>query len=218
MSGDRTNTTMNRREFLSRGGAGVVGVSLLGGCTDQNLSEAEREPAFVDEPVAEEEADLPVEQRLGVAAEAIREADGADVGDVDALESFLEERDLTVESLEEKTDEFEGEEADPEVEVSEHDPVVALEYVHEASAGLVRPLGLVAGGYARFVEAGTESRKLHTTRLTEEGEEFGEFEVRTHWAEEYNAGAYSAREYAAEVLESAETSHETPTGSTATPG
>lgn len=209
---------MDRREFIARGGAGVASVALVAGCTDENLSEAEREPAFVDDPVAEEEADLPVEQRLGVAAEAIREADGADVGSVDALEAFLEERDVTVESLEETTDEFAGEAVDPEVEAAEHDPIVALEYVHGASAGLVRPLGLVAGGYARLVEAGTESRKLDATRLTEEGEEFGAFEVRTPWAEEYNAGVYTAREYAAEVLESAETTHETPTGSTTTPG
>ena len=207
---------MNRRQFL-RGGIGV-GAAALAGCTDENLSEAEREPAFVDGPVDEEEADLPVEQRLGAAADAIGEADGARIPDVDALEAFLEERGLSVEHLEETTDEFAGEEADPEVEVSEHDPVVALEYVEDPAEGLVRSLGLVAGGYARLVDAGTESRKLDATRLTRDGDEFGAFEVRTPWAEEYNAGALTAREYAAEVLESAETSRETPVESGFTPG
>lgn len=213
----RDTLTMNRRQFL-RGGIGIGAVTLVAGCTDENLQEAEREPAFVDGPVAEEEADLPVEQRLGVAADGVREADGAEIPDVDALEAFLDERGLAVESLEERTDEFAGDEADPEVEVSEHDPVVALEYVDDPAEGLVRSLGVVAGGYARLVNAGTESRKLDATRLTAGGDEFGEFEVRTPWAEEYNAGALTAREYAAEVLESAETSRETPEESSPTPG
>ena len=209
---------MNRREFLYRGGVGIGGAALVAGCTEQTLKEAENEPEFVDGPVAEEEADLPVEQRLGVAAEGIRTADGADVGDVDALEAFLEEAGLTVESLEEKTDEYAGEEVEPEVEVTEHDPVVALEYVDDPDSGLVRSVGLVAGGYAGLVDAGTESRKLHATRLDEDGREFGEFEVRTPWAEAYNAGALTPREFAVEVLETAETSRETPVGPTATPG
>ena len=196
---------MNRREFLYRGGVGIGGATLVAGCTEQNLKEAENEPKFVDGPVSEEEVELPVEQRLGVAAEGIRAADGVDVGDVDALEGFLEEQGLDVESLEEKTDEFAGVEVDPEVEVTEHDPVLSLEYVEEPSTGLVRALGVVAGGYARLVEAGTETRKLDAKRLGADGVAFGTFEVRSSWAEEYGAGALTPREYASEVLESAET-------------
>lgn len=209
---------MDRREFLYRGCVGIGGATLVAGCTEQTLKEAENEPEFVDGPVAEEEVELPVEQRLGVAAEGILAADDADVGDVDALEEFLAEQGVSVESLEEKTDEFAGEEVEPEVAVTEHDPVVALEYADEPDSGLVRSLGLVAGGYARLVDAGTESRKLHATRLDERGDEFGEFEVRTPWTEEYNAGVLTPREYAAEVLATAKTSRETPVGATDTPG
>lgn len=209
---------MNRREFLYRGSVGIGSATLVGGCTEQTLKEAENEPEFVDGPVAEEEVDLPVEQRLGVAAEGILEAEEVEIGDVDALEAFLEEQGLTVESLEEKTDEFAGEEVDPEVAVREHDPVVALEYADDPDSGLVRSLGLTAGGYARLVDTGTESRKLHATRLDEAGREFGSFEVRAPWAEEYNAGVLTPREYAVEVLETAETSRKTPVGPTDTPG
>lgn len=196
---------MKRRELLSRGGT-CIGAALLVGCTDPALQEAEREPEFVDGPVAEEEVDLSVDQKLGVAADGIRRAEGADIGAVDALESYLEEAGLDVESLAGTTAEYDDEEVEPEVGVEEHEPVVALEYAVEASSdpGLAHHLGTVAGGYAALIAADHDARKLDASVLEPDGALFGEYEVRTPWAEEYDADALTAREYAVEVLETAE--------------
>lgn len=199
---------MDRRELLSRGGTciGTATLTLLVGCTDRALQEAEREPAFVDGPVAEEEVDLPVDQKLGIAADGIRRAEDVEIGSVDALGAYLEGEGLAVESLEETTTEYDDEEVEPEVGVEEHEPVVALEYAVEASSdpGLAHHLGLVAGGYAVLIAAGHGSRKLDASVLEPGGALFGEYEVRTSWAEAYDAGERTPREYAVEVFETAE--------------
>lgn len=185
---------MNRREFLLRSG-GVVGVSVaLGGCTEETLEEAEREPPAVNGFFAEEELPLPVTQRLDVAADGVRAAENADVEDVDAFEQFLKDQGFTVEALEES-----------ETKVGE--PMLSLEYVVPESrdVGLAHQLGVVAGGYAGLVDAGHDSETLDASLLQPAGEKFGEYEVRHHWATEYNAGELTVKEYVGEVLEGAKT-------------
>lgn len=185
-----------RRGFLSRGVALLGGLAALAGCTEERLVEAEREPPPL-EGIEHEELDLPVEQRLAIAGEAIERAAGEAFGDLAALETYLVEQDLTVEDLAE--DETEGE------------PVVALESVFEQTSerGFLHHLGIVAGGYAALIRGthGSErthgSEKLEATLLDADSRPFGEYEVRRHWAEAYDEGELTAREYANEVAATA---------------
>lgn len=198
---------MNRRELLTRGGIAIGTAGLVGGCTEDALKEAEREPPFVDGSVSEEEVDLPVEQRLGVAADGIERAEGADIADLAALDTYLLEGGVAVHSIEETRDEHDDEVVDPELGVEAHEPLVAVAYVtaERAGVGLVQHLGVVAGGYAALVAAGHDSAKLEATLLGRDERPYGLYEVRRPWASAYVADELTAREYAAEVLESAET-------------
>lgn len=183
---------MNRRTFLHSSGVTLGVVGFLGGCTDQTLEEAEREPSVFDDFHAEEEASLPVPQKLGIAADGLQVAGDAEVSDLDSFEAFLEEEGFEIEILEERVEDGEA--------------IVSLEYVVSETVvqGLVHHLGIVAGGYAELVAAGHESEKLDVSLLQLDGTTFGEYEVRRRWAEEYKEGDLSAREYAGEVLEGAQ--------------
>lgn len=176
---------MDRREFLSRAVAlGVVAAT--SGCTARRLEEAEREPPpFSD--VSVEDLDLPVRQPLGVAAAGIERTAAADVSGPDDLATVLDEAGLEVEHFAEETEEGE--------------PILSLEYAagETSDDGLMAHLGLVAGGYAALVDADHESEKVVATIVDADGTEYGEYEVRRHWAEEYNADELTAREYAHEV-------------------
>lgn len=197
---------MNRRAFLFRSTAGIGGATLLAGCTEENLKQAETEPPFVGEFVAEEEADLPVTQRLASGAAGVERAEGVEISNLDAFESYLLSNEIDVRKLEETTTEYEDEEIKPEVGAREHDPVVTLEYVvHETfEQGLMYHLGIVAGGYAALVAANHDSAKLEATLFEPDGGAFGEYSIRRRWAEEYVGGELSSRKYAGEVLRLAE--------------
>lgn len=183
---------MERRQFLSRGCL-FLGVAALGGCTEQTLSEAEREPDPL-EGVEKEEVDLPVEQRLEVAEKGIEHAADEEFADLDEFEAYLTEADVDVEKL------ADAEEAGK--------PIVTLEGVFEQTSeeGFMHHLGIVAGGYAALVAGGHENEKLKASLLDEESQPFGEYEVRRHWAEEYNEGVLTAREYASEISVTAKSS------------
>lgn len=181
---------MNRREFLARSGV-LLGVAALSGCTEETLVEAEREPVpFRD--VEQEEFDLPVEQRLAVAEAAIERAEGEEFADLEEFESYLAEADIDVEELSE--------------EEKEGKPIVSLESVFEQSSkrGFMHHLGLVAGGYAALVEGDHGSEKLEGTLLDTDSRLFGEYEIRRPWAVEYNEDELTAREYAHEIIVTAE--------------
>lgn len=183
---------MRRRSFL-RSTASVAALLAASGCLEAEIEAAEHQPEPLSDAVSPAAIDLPVEQRSEVAAAAIERAEASDVTDRDALESFLAENGLEVESLEETE--------------SGGEQIVELEYVDEASAdrGYLHGLGLVAGGYAALVAADNEGERLHATIVDASGRTFGEFEVQRHWAEEYDEGALTAREYASEVVTTAAT-------------
>lgn len=183
---------MERRQFLSRGVL-FLGVATLSGCTEKRLSEAEREPALLD-GIEREEVDLPVEQRLEVAEKGIERAADEEFADLDEFEAYLAEADVDVEKL-----------ADEE-EAGE--PIVTLEAVFEQTSeeGFMHHLGIVAGGYAALVAGGHENEKLKASLLDEESQLFGEYEVRRHWAEEYNGEELTAKEYANEIAVTAKSS------------
>lgn len=181
---------MNRREFLARSGV-LLGVAALSGCTEETLVEAEREPVpFRD--VEQEEFDLPVEQRLAVAEAAIERAEGEEFADLEEFESYLAEADIDVESLSE--------------EEKDGKPIVSLESVFEQSSerGFIHNLGIVAGGYAALIAGGHESEKLESSLFDSDKQLFGEYEIRHPWAVEYNEDELTAREYAHEIIVTAE--------------
>lgn len=186
---------MDRRTFLSATASSALLVA-ASGCLREEIHAAEEEPAPLSDLFSPEEIDLPVEQRYEVAAAAIERAADAGIEDLDGLEAYLEEQDLTVETLEEAE--------------SEGDPIVELEYVVErrADRGFVERMGVVAGGYAELVAAGHESELLEASLLDAESKKFGTYDVERTWAEEYDAGELPAREYASEVLTTAESATE----------
>lgn len=183
---------MERRELLRRAAVAVGAVVSSSGCTSHSLQESEREPRLAD-GVSEAEVDLPVPQALGVAEAGIERAEAADIADIDEFEAYLADSGITVEHLEAKTED------------GEH--LLSLEYAAEDTPeqGLMHHLGIVAGGYAALVEAGHDGEKLEANLLDSNSREFGEYEIRRHWAAAYNADELTAREYANEVSVTVET-------------
>lgn len=179
---------MNRRDFLTRGAVAVGSIAALSGCTEETLEQAEKNPLPIDEAVAEEEIDLPVDQRLEAAGEGIDRAEDAEIESVDDLETYLVEQGVQVEALEEKE--------------AAGLPIVSLEYVDEEviERGMMHNLGIVAGGYAALVAADHDSEKLEASLLAPDGETFGEYTIESEWAEEYDDGEITAREYANDVV------------------
>lgn len=177
---------MRRRELLGRAGVAVGTVASLSGCTSRSLQESEREPPLAD-GLGEEEIDLPVSQRLGIAEAGIERAAETQIGDIDAFEAYLDEAGLDVEHLEEA--------------VVDGERLLSLSYVVEETfdQGSLHHLGIVAGGYAALVEAGHHGEKLEAHLLDADVSEFGEYEIRRHWAAAYNDGERTAREYADEI-------------------
>lgn len=183
---------MDRRDFLRRGALAVGAVASLSGCTSHRLQESERKPPVVD-GIGAADVDLPVRQPLGVAEEGIERGARADIADVDEFGAYLDESDVTVEHLEETT------------EAGEH--LLSLEYVLDdrSDRGLMHHLGLVAGGYAALVADGHDGEKLEAHLLDSSSREFGAYEIRRHWAVEYNDDVLTAREYADEIAVTVET-------------
>lgn len=175
---------MNRRAFLLRGGA-AAGCLALTGCTTHTLEESERDPPPL-EGVGDLEVDLPFPQRMARAEAAIEQTATADLRTPEEFGTHLSEQGIQVVSVEET--------------VEGGEPHLALEYVVETEEiGLMDHLGFVAGGYAALIEAGHDSETLDVTLLDAQSDPFGEYEVRRHWAEEYNRGLLTARKYADEI-------------------
>lgn len=182
---------MHRRHLLRRAGIATAGVTALAGCTDSKLKEAEAQPPLVEEYYHEEAVDLPVSQKFEKTAAGVSKADGAEIEDADGFEAYLDEQEVDVEKLEET--------------VVAGEPHLSLEYVDSGEQGTLSTLGVVAGGYAALVEAGHEGEKLEAHLLDSDAREFGEYEIRRHWAEEYNEGVLTAREYANKIAVTVET-------------
>lgn len=182
---------MDRRTFLGRCAA-LGGAAALTGCTEQSLEEAKEPAPLFDALYDEEEVDLPVEQEFESVAREIRRADGETFDGPDAFAAFLEEEGLTVEHAE--PTEVHGE------------TVLELEYVPEAAIeeGNGRSVGLVAGAYAALVRGGFDGHELDATMLDADDRPFGSFAALTTWAEDYDAGAVTARTYASDVLHTLE--------------
>lgn len=185
---------MQRRDFLIRGTLVVGGLSALGGCTEQSLHEAKSQPPALADVYDEEEVDLPVRGRFEVAEMATLEADGTTIEDLDGFRTYLDERGLSVESLEEA------------VEAGER--LLRLEYAAEnhVEHGSMYHLGIVAGGYAALVAGGYETEELVASLHDPGGGKYGEFRIATDLAERYLDGDLTAAEYAGAVAHTVESS------------
>lgn len=178
---------MDRRVYLER--CAALGIATaVAGCTEQSLEDAKDQPPVFDEVYDESSGDLPVEDEFDVVVEGIERAADVAFEEPHGLEEYLLGEGVTVEHLEE----------------TEHhgDTVLELEYVLEETIveGNGQSLGIVAGGYAALVRGGYDGDELSGSILDPESQKFGEFTVRTAWAEEYNAGEKTATVYASEVL------------------
>lgn len=177
---------MNRRRFL--GNVLAVGsVAALAGCTEQTLKEGKSQAEPFDEVFRPEEVDLPVKQRSGEVERGVLLAEDAEVAALDDFEAYLDEQGLAVEGVSEE-------------EVAGR-TVLSMEYVAEEliEHGRALEVGVVAGAYASVVEGEFDGEELDAKLLAPDGEEFGEFKVKTDAAEHYNEGAISAATYAKEA-------------------
>lgn len=182
---------MNRRTYLARYVAPGLAIALAG-CTEQSLEAAKEKPPWIDPYVDEEEIELPTTQKYGITAEAVERAEGETFEDPEEFEAYLEEAGLAVESLGEK---------------EEHgETILELEYVVEEAIeeGNARSVGAVAGGYAALVRGGYDGDELEASILGPDGAKFGEFEILTERAEEYNDGEKSAATYGGEAVHTLE--------------
>lgn len=194
---------MNRRTLLKRGGIGITAAVAVSGCTEETLEEAETRPPFLDD-VNVEELELPVHQQLDVVEEGVLRAENAEIEDVSGLEAFLDEQEILVEDLSEteKIIEEKLEIEREDVEVIENEPhgegkVLELEFVQPArtETGSLDAIGVIAGGYASLIDTGYDTELLEATVLDESQQSFATFHVLIEWAEEYNEGTITAREY-----------------------
>ena len=182
---------MDRRTYLERLTA-LGTVTALAGCTEQTLEDAKEPSSVFDERYDEEEVDLPVEREFDVVAEGIERAEGATFENPEGFEEYLLESGIAVESIEEKEEDGET--------------LLELEYVREETIeeGNARSLGVVAGGYAALVRGEYDGDELKASLLDPDGQKFGEFEIKTEWAEAYDEGEKTAATYGGKVLHTLE--------------
>ena len=181
----------SRRALLRRGGAAVATAVALAGCTEDVGEEL---PANEHRPVADLVPDLPVRERSDVLEEGIEALADADVGDVEAFVTVLEDRGVEFESVEEVVE------------------LLHLEY--RASAlerrGTLDVVAAVAGAFAALVDGGFEGRGLELVFAEADGSTVGVLEVATEWAADYNAGSLSTAEYGELVEGSIESRRDPP--------
>lgn len=172
---------MRRRALLAAlAGSGAA----LAGCAESAEPPPTETPPEVKEetPVSGSVPDLPVREVKGVVETRIEETPDS-IPDADAFEAALVERDVDVREL------------------SEKDDFVSLHHAVEAftAAGVADPLGVVAGVYAAYVPEIDDHAPLSAS-VDHAGETAGEYAIATTWAEEYDSGAITAKEYGEKVL------------------
>lgn len=178
----------SRRDLLR--GAGVAGTFLLAGCTEDV---GEEFPPNHEWPVSEYLPELPVEERMATMAEQIEETSGSDVEAPEELPDAVSDG-FSVESVEEERD------------------VLHVEYASSDRyrMGDLYHVGTLAGAYAALVEADYDAVAMSVSILDDAPESYGHATVETPWAEEYNAGELTAKEYAEHVAGTIETMRHSP--------
>lgn len=177
-------TSPSRRDALRIGATGLA--ALLAGCTGDV---GEEFPPNVKRPTAELVPSLPVRERNEIAAAAVETVAGDDVSDPDGLVAAVEERGISVESIERVDD----------------DLAIEFDVGDLVADGVLRSVALVAGGYAALVDAGEESEALEMTIADSNDGAHGHAEVQGAWARRYVDGELTAAEYGELVRETIET-------------
>ena len=178
----------SRRDLLR--GAGVAGAFLLAGCTEDV---GEEFPPNREWPVSEYLPELPVEERSAMVAERIEETADSDVEEPEDLQGVLPD-DLAVETVERERD------------------VLHVEYssAERRRSGTVHQVGSLAGAYASLVESGYDAVALSISILDDAPSSYGVATVETPWAEAYNAGELTAKEYGEHVSGTIESKRHSP--------
>lgn len=188
-AGPSTRLTSTRRRFL-RAGSLTCG-ALLAGCT---ADVGEELPPNRKRTTSEYAPELPVVERTSILAERIRQGADAEVETLDDMAAILEEYALDVEDVARERD------------------VVTLEYVatERYREGTLHHVGLVAGAYASLVAAGVDAVAVDVTILDDAPATFGAAAVETRWAERFNDGTLSAKEYGELVADTIESKRDDP--------
>ena len=177
---------MDRRTFLTQ----VVtlgGAAFLPNWVEQTFESFDRSiPRHLSVP---DRGRRPNSRMPDGVVDGIKRADGVTFETVGAFEEYLREAGLAVERLEE---------ADPGDETS-----LELQYLVEEAVtdGDVHSVGVIAGGYAALVRGEYDGDRLVASMLAPTTQPFGEFVVRTEWADAYNEDEMSASEYGRAVLQ-----------------
>lgn len=165
---------LNRRRLLQLGGLG--GMLLLSGCTEDVGEEL---PPNREWPVAELKPKLPVEEQSEVLEERIEAMADAEITDEDEFAGAFDDYALEVESVERERE------------------ILTIEYVNAEpyAEGNLHDIGPIAGAFAALLESGYDAIALGITVLDAAPASFGSASIDAEWAEEYNNGELTAKEY-----------------------
>ncbi|WP_233710621.1 hypothetical protein [Natronococcus pandeyae] len=149
---------------------------LLAGCTEDVGEEL---PPNREWPVAELKPELPVEEKTDVLEERIEAMADAEITDEDEFAGAFGEYALEVESVEREQD------------------VLAIEYVNTElyEEGNLHDIAPIAGGFAALLDSGYDVFALSITVLDAAPASFGSASIDAEWAEAYNEGELTAKEY-----------------------
>lgn len=186
---DGETETPTRRRLLQL--SGVAGLFLLSGCIEDI---GEEFPANTKWPTAELKPELPVKERTAVLEERIEEMADAEITDEDEFAAAFDDYALEVESVEREQD------------------VLSIEYVNTKlySEGNLHDIGPIAGAFAALLDDGYDVFALGITVLDAAPASFGSASVEAEWAEAYNAGDLSAKEYGELVATTVESKRHPP--------
>ena len=186
---DGETGTPTRRRLLQL--SGVAGLFLLSGCTEDV---GEEFPENTKWPTAELKPELPVTERTDVLEERIEELSEEEITDEDEFAAAFDDYALEVESVE-----YEQE-------------VLSIEYVNTKlySEGNLHDIAPIAGAFASLVDSGYDVVGLGITVLDAAPASFGSASIEAEWAEAYNAGEFSAKEYGELVATTVESKRHPP--------
>jgi hypothetical protein len=179
------------RRALLRGGLSLTGVAALGGCVEEI---GEEFPPNAKTPVSERVPELPVRERTEVLEEGIMALSSEEITDLESFADAIEDHGVEVK------------------EVAEELEVMTVEFVssRRVDAGKLDGIGPIAGAFAALIASGFETTALEITILDPESTSFGAATAETTWAERYDAGRLTAKEYGELVASTIESKRHPP--------
>ncbi|WP_121742875.1 hypothetical protein [Natronorubrum halophilum] len=181
--------TSTRRRLLRM--SGVVGLFLLSGCTEDVGEELPKNTKW---PSAALKPELPVTERTDVLEERIEALADAEITDEDEFGATFDDYALEVEAVEREQN------------------VLSIEYVNakQYSEGNLHDIAPIAGAFAALLDSGYDVLGLGITVLDGAPASFGSASIEAEWAEAYNDGGLSAKEYGELVATTVESTRRPP--------